>query len=174
MVVHGDFDDVGVDQTKIYTKQGAPVGFWRRNAGNSFHYDMTVDPADGREVVVGVSNLKAEGEVIKRRLQDGVLTRLTFAGSYASHVSTRNLDRPGWAYVTYERSPAPYRSEVVALKLDGTVVERYAQTRNRKNPDYWGEAHGSPSPDGQRVIWASSWGSRRPVQSYMGDVRALR
>ena len=173
VVVHGAYAGT-YDQTRIYTIAGELVGYWRER-GQPSHYDLTVDPDGEVEVAVGGARSgPLDGEVIKRRLDTGQITQLTAVGSYASHTSARNLDRPGWAYVTYEWDSGPYRFEIVAVNLDGTVAERYAQTRNRRNPDFLGEAHGSPSPDGQRVLFASSWEADRPVQAYVADVRSLR
>ena len=174
LVVHGTRGRS--NQTRVHTLDGGLVQFWQKS-GRLYHLDLTVDPDGGAEVAVGVLARGAgEGEVHKRRLDTGQITRLTFDGSYASHVSTRNLNRPGWAYVTYEFNwGGAYRREIVALKLDTTVGERFVQTRNRRNANYYSEAHGSPSPDGQRVIWASTWGpADRPIQAYVGDVRARR
>jgi hypothetical protein len=106
-------------------------------------------------------------------LRDGSVTELTKAG-FLSHISTRNLKRPGWAYVTYghyEPNWPPYWSEVVAVKLDGTRVERIAHLHST----YFGnesEPHAVPSRDGERVVFASDWGEgSNPIQSYVADFR---
>ncbi len=97
-------------------------------------------------------------------------------GGYAMHTSTRNLTRPGWAYVTYQDRDGkwlPYRDEVVAVKLDGSRrVERLAHLHTN-NTGYVTEAHACPSPDGTRVIWASNWEAPtgRPVGAYVVEVR---
>lgn len=124
-------------------------------------------------MAVGVSKSKPDdGRVIKRRLRDGAVTVLT-AGGYASHTSARNVNRPGWVYVTYQhRGPTwpPYWDEVVAVPLDGSKkVERIAHL-HAKRTDYRAEAHCVPSPDGKRILWASTWyaASGRPVSAYVG------
>ncbi len=167
MVLNGQIKGQTSDQTQVYDLAGNKVGNLWDEHGRPSHYDLTVDE-NGDDVAVGVSKSQPDdGRVIKRRLSDGKLTVLT-AGGYASHTSTRNVNRPGWAYVTYQhRGPTwpPYWDEVVAVKLDGSLtVERIAHLHTKKT-DYLTEAHAVPSPDGNRVLWASDWdaASGRPI-----------
>ncbi|NCU03569.1 MAG: hypothetical protein GXC73_06230, partial [Chitinophagaceae bacterium] len=55
--------------------------------------------------------------------------------------------------------------------LDGKRTERIANIHS--NPfTYIAESHGSPSPDGLRVIFASDWDSKAlPIQAYVVDFR---
>jgi len=142
---------------------------------NLSHYDLAVD-IDGSDVAVGVEKPGAGGRVIKQKLSDGAMTVLIEKG-YAAHTSTRNINRPGWAYVSYhteefedrKKRYAPFYSEVIAVKMDGSgEVERYGHFRNDK-VDYKTEPHASPSPDGTKIIFASNWNNSyaRPVQSYV-------
>lgn len=137
------------------------------------HWDVQIDQ-NGDEVVVGVvKTAPYSGNVIKRRLSDGLITVLVDTG-YASHTSGRNYKRPGWVYVTYqtrdEPKNYPYQNEIVAVKLDGSRIERICNTRSN-NFNYVAESHGSPSPDGTRVIFASDWDSGTfPVQAYVVDI----
>jgi len=104
-------------------------------------------------------------------LRDGKITVLT-DGGYADHTSARNVDRPGWVYVTYQHPGStwpPYWNEVVAVKLDGSMtVERIAKLHAERT-DYLTEAQAVPSPDGQRVLWAGSWHAElgRPVGAFV-------
>jgi hypothetical protein len=165
------------DNAQVYDREGRKVGALWAEYGRPSHYDLTVDE-NGDEVAVGVSKSRPDnGRVIKRRLRDGEITVLTAAG-YASHTSTRNIRRPGWAYVTYHtraESWPPYHDEVVAVKLDGSLqVERFAHLHTLIK-DYLTEPHGVPSPDGRRVLWASNWENpaARPVGAYVADARTL-
>ena len=145
------------------------------------HFDVQVDQ-DGDEVIAGVAKSNPyNGLVIKRKLSDGTITALTKSG-YASHTSGRNLNRPGWVFVTYQNLQTnakylPYIGELVAVRLDGTRVERICNLRvdKRKLPSddqYYFEAHGCPSPDGLRAVFASDWYSASyPVQAYVVDFR---
>jgi hypothetical protein len=147
------------DTTQVYDLQGNKVGPTWSEYGRPSHYDLTVDD-QGDEVAVGVSKSKPDqGRMIKRRLSDGKVTILTPSG-WVSHTSARNIARPGWAYGTYatpSSSWQPYYAEIVAAKLDGSLtVQRLVHTHAAPN-GYLTEAHGSPSPDGKKVIWASNW-----------------
>ncbi|MCM8527908.1 MAG: hypothetical protein NE327_15410 [Lentisphaeraceae bacterium] len=159
------------DQTQIYDLNGKEVGKLWAEYGRPSHYDLTVD-GNGDDIAVGVSKSKPdEGRIIKRRLKDGKVTVLT-KGGYGGHTSTRNILRPGWAYVTYQyKGPdwGPYWDEIVAVKLDGSLeVERIAHIHTG-GKDYLNQAHAVPSPDGKRVIFASSWDieSGRPINAYV-------
>ncbi|MHC4486543.1 MAG: hypothetical protein ACYS4T_15230 [Planctomycetota bacterium] len=142
------------DQTQVYDLEGNKVTELWEKYGRPSHYDLTLDE-NGDDIAVGVSKSKPEvGRVIKRRLRDGKVTVLT-SGGYAGHTSTRNVRRPGWAYVTYQgRGSAwpPYWDEVVAVKLDGSMtVERIAHLHTKKI-DYITEAHAVPSPDEENQV----------------------
>lgn len=167
LITNGKFEGDKGDQTQVFNLDGTPVGKPWREYGRPSHFDLTLDQ-NGADIAVGVSKSKPDtGRVIQRRLSDGEVTILT-AGGFAGHTSTRNVQRPDWAYITYQyRGPnwPPYRDEVVAVKLDGSMtVERIAHLHS-KRVDYLTEAHAVPSPDGKRVLWASSWESEagRPV-----------
>jgi hypothetical protein len=164
----------GSDRTLVFNLEGRQVTEMWTEYGRPSHYDMTVDEA-GDEVAVGVSKSPPDqGRVIKRRLSDGRVTVLT-PGGYASHTSTRNTRRPGWAYVSYQvrGERMPYRDEIVAVKLDGSLtVERLAHLHTNKT-DYVTESHGVPSPDGRKALWATNWNaaSGRPVGACVLEVQ---
>lgn len=127
------------------------------------HADMATDPADGEDVMVGglACPGSSMGHVVKIRLKDGRVTALTEGGDEASvsHVSARNLERPGWVYVTYFYQHGKDGSdEIVALPLDGDgSPETWAHTLTASPGCYRCEAHAVPSPDGRRVAFASNW-----------------
>lgn len=130
------------------------------------HADVAVDPFDGNEdVLVGGRACPGStlGRVVKVRLRDGHVTELTDGKNEAgfSHASARNTGRPGWVYVTYSTGLPQYgrrfAGEIVAVKMDGSgEVERYGHYHSTGKP-YRAEAHGVPSPDGRRVLFASDW-----------------
>lgn len=167
---------LGDEEDRIHVRRatdGAVV--WSETRyGVPSHFDVQVDQ-NGDEVVTGVGEtFPYNGNVIKRRLSDGFITVLVNKG-YASHTSGRNFKRPGWVFVTYSSrdnpSTFPYQNEIVAIKLDGSRVERICNTRSITFT-YVAESHGSPSPDGLRVIFASDWDTGKyPVQAYVADFR---
>lgn len=148
---------------------------------NISHYDYALD-ANGDDVIVGTYKPSGGGVVITQRLRDGHMT--TIAPGYSSHTSCTNIRRPGWAYITYMTdwssypSYQPYYMEIVVAKMDGSgEVHRLSHIRHvDSDSDYETEAHASASPDGKRVIFASTWNEAdgRPVQAYVIDLRDLR
>ncbi len=170
--------DDRIDVAYILTVDGKLVQSWTEHHRPG-HGDMTVD-ADGSDVYVGISKSDPDQwHIIKRRLSDGVVTDLAPSG-YGAHASTRNINRPGWVFVSYEGTydkiagsvgRAPFYQEVIALRIDGSgEIRRIAQTRNILG-DYISETHASPSPDGSQVIWSSNWGTAGgPVADYVSRV----
>jgi hypothetical protein len=150
------------DQTQVYNLEGNLLQHWTEY-GRPSHFDLTVDE-QGEQVTVGVSKSAPDkGYVIKRRLRDGVVTKLL--SGWASHTSARNIREPGWVYISVQdtntSASKPFHKEVVAVALDGSgAVRRLAHThyvRNNMRGDYVSETHASVSPDGNRIIFNSGW-----------------
>jgi hypothetical protein len=146
------------------------------------HADLALDPFDGNEdVIVGGRSCAGSklGRVVKVRLRDGKVTALSDPRDEASvsHVSTRNVRRPGWAYVGYfKKDGKRFSDEIVAVKLDGSrTVERLAHKHAVTSGCYRCESHPVPSPDGRRVLFASNWaddcaggcGDARDIKAYV-------
>lgn len=195
---HGDYVQVfDVDPlTLVLTPRAMPGAAPRCNgtAANGFlydvgHADMALNPFDNNEdVIIGqehcgnrgdVLNGQNIGSVVLVRLRDGRLTSLTDGKNeaYAHHVSTRNLRRPGWAYVSYYKQDGErFNDEVVAVKMDGSqTVERLSHKHSNWSGCYRCENHAVPSPDGMRVLFASNWaqdcgsgcGSLNEIKAYV-------
>jgi hypothetical protein len=165
----------GSETAFVFGLNGTVVQHWTDHHRPG-HGDMTID-ADGSDVYVGISKSNPDKyHVIKRRLEDGLATDLAPYGE-ATHASLRNIDRPGWVFLSYTgtyeevaKHPqwAPFYQEVVALRIDGSgETRRIVQIHNPK-ADYWSETHATPSPDGSQVIWSSNWGQvGGPVSDYV-------
>jgi len=144
------------------------------------HFDVQIDQ-DGDEVVAGVlktsvtrNSISAQsGTVIKRKLSTGEMSVVSDK-KYAAHTSGRSMHEAGWVYITYHNrstSYPPYINEVVKAKLDGTEIRRVASLHAIKF-NYYSEPHAVPSPNGDRVMWASDWETNSyPIQSYVADYR---
>jgi hypothetical protein len=160
---------------------------------NVGHADMTLNPFDNNEdVIVGqrrswcASTVAGQtmGSVVMVRLRDNTVTTLIDPSNeaYSYHVSTRNYDRPGWAYVGYypQQNGKRFNDEIIAVKLDGSKsVERLAHQHSNSTNCYRCEPHPVPSRDGRRVLWASNWtlncgsgcGSSSDIKDYVVDTR---
>jgi hypothetical protein len=153
------------------------------------HGDMAYDPSDGdEEVIIGGRACPGStlGRVVKVRLRDGKVMGLTDPNNEPpyEHGSARNIDRPGWFYVTYSGDSTELGSrffgEVVAVKTDGSgEVQRFAHYHSTQSV-YLSQVQAVPSPDGRRVLINSDWCEGTPgpcpqpnqVQSYVVDARA--
>jgi hypothetical protein len=165
----------GTEIAYVFTTDGAQLQHWTDHHRPG-HGDITTD-TDGSEVYVGISKASPDKfHIIKRRLDDGAVTDLAPYGD-GQHASIRNINRPGWVFVTYSGNysdvaghldETPFYQEVIALRIDGSgELRRVIQTRNVKY-DYWSETHASPSPDGSQIIWSSNWGHPGgPVADYV-------
>ena len=89
-----------------------------------------------------------------------------FTEAPAMHVSCRNVDRPGWCFVSYDAAPGKrFDDEIVALSTDGRgAVERFARQHSfdgdpmlTETQQFRAEPHAVPSRDGRRVVWSSNW-----------------
>jgi len=158
------------------------------------HADVALNPFDNNEdVMIGQEHCGNIGSVVNGilmggvtmvRLRDGAITSLTDPTNeaYPHHISTRNLDRPGWAYVGYyPQAGQRFTDEVVAVKMDGSkAVQRFAHKHSAFSGCYRCESHPVPSRDGRRVIFASNWvdncgglcGTSTVIQDYLIDARA--
>src|SRR5438094_756647 len=158
------------------------------------HADGAVNPFDSNEdVLVGQDECLITGEtvngvlishVMMARLRDGQITALTDPNNeaYAHHISTRNVNRPGWAYVDfYPEDGKRFSDEIIAVKLDGShAVQRFAHKHSAFDGCYRCESHVAASMDGRRVLFASNWahhcgascGSPSDVEDYLIDARS--
>ena len=177
--------------TSSYRCQGTAAGGFLYSLG---HADAAVNPFDSNEdVLVGQDECLITGEtvngvlishVMMARLRDGQITALTDPNNeaYAHHISTRNVNRPGWAYVDfYPEDGKRFSDEIIAVKLDGShAVQRFAHKHSAFDGCYRCESHVAPSMDGRRVLFASNWaehcgascGSPSDVEDYLIDARA--
>jgi len=139
------------------------------------HFDACVDATGAETIVVGSDD---SSTLVSVGLTDGKPTRLLPKGLLTSvHISCRNVNRPGWAYISEYADPqAPKlanHDEVFALKLDGSgTVERFAHEFHSGRAMYEREPQAVPSRDGSRVLWASDWQlPRGPVYAYVAEQR---
>lgn len=129
------------------------------------HGDLGYDAWDN-EVFVGYGNEQQwndQHSLFMTRLDGGGITNLfpyvNGLGIWGGHISCRNINRPGWAYVSeqccYTNPVAP--AELFAIKLDGSgTIERYAK-HNSKPSTYLHETQLVPNRNGTKIIFASNW-----------------
>jgi hypothetical protein len=127
------------------------------------HGDLGFD-SFGNEVFVkvGVSG----GPVWMSRLDNGQKTALLDTGlGQSGHLSCRNVNRPGWCYLTLSQT-----AEVLAVKLDGSqTVERFVHPRS-SGATYEASPTAVASPDGTRVMFRSDWYGTSTIDAYVAGM----
>lgn len=86
-------------------------------------------------------------------------------GTWGGHVSCRNLERPGWCYISdVGHSPRLWRGydQVWGQQIapDGPA-EVFAHEHHSYDAGYYHQPQAVPSRDGSRVLWASDWDGGR-------------
>ncbi len=151
------------------------------------HADMALNPFDNNEdVIIGQRRKWCPkyvdgdeiGSVVMVRLKDNKVVSLIDPNirTYPHHISARNVDRPGWVFVSFYNYPdnnRVFNDEIIALKIDGSMsVERLTHKHTILNGCYRCEAHPVPSRDGRRVIWAQYLPDSKPeIKSCIVDSR---
>jgi hypothetical protein len=123
------------------------------------HGDNALD-ANGNEIYVAQSPY-----VDSFLLSTGASTRL-LSGRTAfeyGHVSGRNIQRPGWVYLSVYDNTATIgragRDQIIAVRTDGSgIIEPFGFAHHQNTTNYAMQPHAVAAPDGRRVLFASEWG----------------
>lgn len=161
-------------QRLIFSRDGKHIQTWaeRERPG---HGDFMVD-RNGYEVAVGRSKVD-DYKMVTRRLVDGHITVIGNSCK-ASHTSARCLGSPGWVLGSFTQGAPragqmPFSNEITAVSTDGTQKSRRFAQHNSVENGYDTEPHGSPSPDGKRVVFGSNWGLKDgPIAAYVAELKA--
>ncbi len=162
--------------TWIYNRNLSPIGNIDAQGGS--HIDLGYD-TQGNEVAVGT--MGNNRRLRMKRLDNGSVTNLLSDAqmSWYIHVSCRNIDRPGYAYISDFEDPnsqinKPYYQRVFAVKLDpnandNALTESFAHIQHSTNVQYDREAHAVPNRDGSIVMFKSDWrgNSSSEINSYI-------
>lgn len=163
----------------------APV---RQVTPRSSHFDVGL-ATDGDEVIVTVADSGNSDQVVMWDMETTAKTVLlpSTTGWRYGHISCRNHDRPGWAYISAYgdsgRETAPGHDQVAAVRLDPTAtgdapLELYAMSHhssygdNNSEDNYVRSPMACPSPDGKRVVFTSEWlgGVGSPFHAFVAGV----
>ena len=136
------------------------------------HGDIGVD-ASGRDVLVGGCKGGSgwsdglSGETVVVTIATGEVRSV---GSRWSHVSCRNIGRPGWCY----GSSYDANGKVAAFSLDGRRVEYYADPHAGAVSDYYDETKAVASPSGRKFVMSTNWDGQYSVaQAVVVDLSGL-
>jgi len=90
-----------------------------------------------------------------------------------THISGRNVFRPGWVYISQSGTGLtnPGGGTVFALDIDDPgAAEVYCHNHHTQALGYSSELHGCPSPDGTKVAFATSWESGGIIYCYVAGM----
>ena len=114
---------------------------------------------DGKEVLVQGYGLYGSGSLYMHYLDGSgsvVLTTNTDFGG-AGHVSCRNINRPGWAYLTFSLSAQT--GQMVAIKLDESGTVEHFGHHFSSAMSYEQAAMAVASPNGDKICFKSDFGT---------------
>ncbi|QRM90175.1 T9SS type A sorting domain-containing protein [Lacinutrix sp. WUR7] len=128
------------------------------------HADLGID-ADGNEVLVsynGPDGWNQGSYIYSARLDGGGVRQLYqySGGIWGGHISCRNTDRPGWAYISEQccTDHDVASREIFAIKLDDSgIIERYTKHNNDVSPGNGHSTMAVPNRDGTKILFASNW-----------------
>ncbi|MEO9257451.1 MAG: hypothetical protein ABI207_03655, partial [Crocinitomicaceae bacterium] len=136
------------------------------------HADIGYDMA-GNEVYVSIA--RYQGYSLSYTRLDNGLTKGLWRSAWkpgdrgvsGGHVSTRNIKRPGWAYISTDQGVSKDNSyykatkEIFAIRLDNSeTIERFGKHHTNyagARSEYNHQSQAVPNRDGTKVLFASNW-----------------
>jgi len=113
---------------------------------------------DGSEVLVQFYGLYGGGTLYMHKLDGSGSTVLSTNADFGvyGHVSCRNINRPGWAYLSH--NSAVQSGQMIAVKLDNSGLTEHFGHHFSSNTTYDKTAMPVASPYGDKVFFRSDFG----------------
>jgi len=157
----------------------SPIRNLARQGGSHFDYGYDTQ---GNEVMAG-PNPNDRG-IRMVRIDNGQVTSLLGDNqmSWYIHISCRNTDRPGYAYLTEfanvnTQTFKPNYQKIFSVKLDpnannNALTETFAHVHHSPHVNYNRSPFGVPNRDGSRVMFRSDWmgNSSSEINSYIAQM----
>ena len=114
--------------------------------------------ADGDEVLVQFYGVQQNG-LYMYKLNGSGSTAIIQHPDFGvdGHVSCRNINRPGWAYITH--ADAAQSGQMIAVKLDNSGTVEYFGHHFSSNSDYEQSPMATVSPNGDLLCFKSDFGT---------------
>ncbi len=113
--------------------------------------------ADGDEVLVQFYGVHRNGLYMYKLNGSGFTTIIQNPDfGIDGHISCRNINRPGWAYVTH--ADAAQSGQMLAVKLDNTGTVEYFGHHFSSNTSYEQSPMATASPNGDKICFKSDFG----------------
>ena len=121
------------------------------------HGDLGYD-TDGNEVLVQFYGVQQNGLYMYKLNGSGSTTIIQNPDfGIDGHISCRNINRPGWAYITL--ADAEQSGQIVAVKLDQTGTVEYFGHHFSSNTSYEQSPMATASPNGDKICFKSDFGT---------------
>ncbi len=150
-------DQNNIDHYGLEVYNRADMQYQRRIDDSAGHGDLGY-AIDGDEVFVQFKT--GEGGVYMYKLNGNggeIIVNSSADFTASGHVSCRNINRPGWAYVTIPA--ATFSGQVVAVKLDTSgIVENFGHHFS-SNTSYDQSPMAVASPNGDKICFHSDFGT---------------
>ncbi len=145
-------DHYGVE---VYNTQD--MQYLRRLIHYGNHGDLGY-ATDGDEVLVQFYGTQQNGLYMYKLNGNGTTAIIQHPDfGVDGHVSCRNINRPGWAYITH--GDAAQSGQMLAVKLDNTGTVEYFGHHYSSNTSYGQSAMASASPNGDKICFKSDFGT---------------
>ena len=155
-------DNNGASHYGVEMYNTTDLNYLRRLVRYGNHGDFGFAP-DGSEVFVQFYGwVQGEnGSVFSYHLDgsavDIILTNKTFETN-GSHISCRNILRPGWAYLNTVNYDGGH-GRMLAVKLDGSkIIENFGHSFEKSGDDFYAYAAPVPNPTGTKIMFMSNFG----------------
>ncbi len=102
------------------------------------------------------------------RIERVVLQTSSDIGQHG-HVSGRNINRPGWAYISLDE---PGYGVNMAVKLDDSGIVEYFGHHYSSAPTYIKDSRPVPTPNGDKIMFKSDFGDTTPEVIYTFEAKA--
>jgi hypothetical protein len=152
-------DQAGVNHYGIEVYNRADMAFQNRIIHYGNHGDLGY-AIDGDEVYVQFYGEHGGGKIYMHKL-DGSASSIVLNThpdfGVSGHISCRNINRPGWAYVTM--SELDESGQIVAVKLDESGIVEHFGHHFSSALSYDQAAMAVASPNGDKICFKSDFGT---------------
>ncbi len=155
--VNNPFTENGNSHYGVEVYNTADVQYQNRIVSYGNHGDLGY-AVDGSEVLVQFYGNYGGGKLYMHKL-DGSASNIVLSThtdfGVAGHVSCRNINRPGWAYVTH--SLAAQSGQIVAVKLDDSGLVEHFGHHFSSSTSYEQAPMATASPNGDKICFKSDF-----------------
>ncbi len=152
-------DQNGNDHYGVEIYDRVTMQYQNRIASYGNHGDLGY-AVDGDEVLVQYKAGSAGVYMYKLNGTGGeIIVNNSSEITASGHISCRNINRPGWAYVTQATSANPSSKQIVAVKLDNSGIVEHFGHHFSSDMSYDQSPMAVASPNGDKICFHSDFGT---------------